>query len=118
MSQNPDVTLDKKIFQSPSIAVTVNGSVCNAFYQTIDYTCSHDITSLYRKDNIVISPFVGLFICSVIQQEKYRWSYGRKPHDVKKFGEMVIKLPATPTGDPDWNYMENYIKSLPYGDRL
>lgn len=29
-----------------------------------------------------------------------------------------IKLPITPEGTPDWEFMENYIKSLPYSDRL
>lgn len=25
---------------------------------------------------------------------------------------MIIKLPSTPDNEPDWNYMEQYIKSL------
>jgi hypothetical protein len=29
-----------------------------------------------------------------------------------------IKLPATPQGEPDWEFMENYIKSLPYSSSL
>ena len=29
-----------------------------------------------------------------------------------------IKLPVTLDGEPDWQFMENYMKSLPYGDRL
>lgn len=32
--------------------------------------------------------------------------------------DTKIKLPATPDGKPDWQWMESYIKSLPYGDRL
>ena len=29
-----------------------------------------------------------------------------------------MKLPADMDGNPDWQFMENYIKALPYGDRL
>ena len=29
-----------------------------------------------------------------------------------------IKLPAKKDGTLDYEYMENYIKSLPYGDRI
>lgn len=35
--------------------------------------------------------------------------------------DTIIKLPAQKVGQkyiPDWKYMENYIKALPYGDKL
>ena len=109
---NIDNTIDKKIFKGNCIAVTVNGSVCNAFYQTSNFTCSHDITVLYAK-NHELTCNQALFVCSVIMKEKYRWSYGRKPHDVKKFGKSTIKLPSL-NEQPDWEFMENYIKSINY----
>ena len=31
---------------------------------------------------------------------------------------MKIKLPVTPSGEPDWKFMENYIKSLPYSKHI
>lgn len=129
-----DDTLDGKIYPGNCIAVTVNGSVCNAFYQPDEFTCSHDITVLYLKDH-TLNVYLAMFLCTIITQEKYRWSYGRKPHDVKKFGESIVKLPikrnhdGTPIIDekktysdmgylPNWEYMENYISNLPYGDRI
>lgn len=76
-----------------------------------------------------MNEYIGLFLCAVIMIEKYRWSYGRKPHDVKKFGKSIIKLPIKYNSDrtpfidgnktysdegyvPDWQFMEDYIKSL------
>lgn len=114
---NEDYSLEKKLFDGNCIAVTVNGSVCNAFYQPERFTCSHDITTLYLKKH-PLNPYIGLFLCTMIMMDKYRWSYGRKPHDVKKFGQSTIKLPVDAKGNPDWQFMEDYIKSLPYGDRL
>jgi hypothetical protein len=32
--------------------------------------------------------------------------------------ETTIKLPATPEGKPDWDYMEKFIKSLPYSSQI
>ena len=114
---NEDNTLNKKIYSGNCIAVTVNGSVCNAFYQKDDFTCSHDITAFYLKHH-ELTPALAMFLCTIIMGDKYRWSYGRKPHDVKKFGKSMIKLPVDKNGKPDWKFMEDYIKSLPYGDRL
>lgn len=114
---NEDHSLDKKMFDGNCIAVTVNGSVCNAFFQPERFTCSHDITALYLKER-TLNPYIGLFLCTMIMMDKYRWSYGRKPHDVKKFGKSIIKLPVDEDGNPDWQFMEDYIKALPYGDRL
>ena len=131
---NEDDTLDKKIYEGNCIAVTVNGSVCNAFYQQDVFTCSHDITAFYLKFHDM-NVRIAMFLCTVIMKDKYRWSYGRKPHDVKKFGKSIIKLPVSHNPDgtvfidnkcmysekgyvPDWQFMEDYIKSLPYGDRL
>lgn len=129
-----DDTLSKKIFDGNCIAVTVNGSVCNAYYQSEMFTCSHDITALYLK-NYELTPSLAMFICTIIMQDKYRWSYGRKPHDVKKFGKSIIKLPikrdsnGNPIIDekckfcdsgyiPDWDYMETFINSLPFGESI
>ena len=108
---NPDDSLEKKMYPGNCIAVTVNGSVCNAFYQSRDFTCSHDITVLYAIDH-ELTLTQALFICTIIMGEKYRWSYGRKPHDVKKFGRSIIKLPVVEDGSPDWIFMDSYIKSL------
>lgn len=110
---NPDNSLDGKIYSGKCIAVTVNGSVCNAYYQKEDFTCSHDITALYAKNHLM-TPEQALFVCTVIMAEKYRWSYGRKPHDVKKFGRSIIKLPALENGEVDWEYMSVFVKSLNY----
>lgn len=124
----PDNTLENKLFSGNSIAVTVNGSVCNAFYQKTQFTCSHDITQLCLRQH-TMNEYIGQFLCVVIMMDKYRWNYGRKPHDVKKFGMSIIRLPIihnpneTPFIDesrtfsdegyiPDWQFMEDYIKSL------
>lgn len=90
---NEDNTLDKKLYDGNCIAVTVNGSVCNAFYQRKRFTCSHDITAFYLRSH-EMTPHLAMFLCTIITKDKYRWSYGRKPHDVKKFGQSIIRLPV------------------------
>jgi hypothetical protein len=111
------------IGQSPlhegnTISLSYNGSVGEAFYQPLPYWATDDVNVLYlRPEYGKLNPAVGLFICSVLRNEKYRYSYGRK-WTLDNMKRTMIKLPATFEGVPDWGQMEEYIKSMPYGDRL
>jgi hypothetical protein len=53
----------------------------------------------------------------LIKREKYRYNYGRK-WGIERMKNSQIKLPVTKNGTPDWSFMENYIKSLPYSSNL
>jgi hypothetical protein len=35
-----------------------------------------------------------------------------------KIKEETIKLPVCKNGDPDWDFMEKYIKALPYSNKI
>ena len=74
---------------------------------------------LYFKDenDASFNKYIALFICAILRKEKYRYSYGRK-WVLESMRSTVIKLPATVTSKPDYMCMENYLKSLPYGDRI
>lgn len=112
-----DHPLSNKIFKGNCVTVANNGSsVGCAFYQENDFTCSHDINILYLKDR-EWNEHIALFICTLIQLEKYRWTYGRKWRPIRMLNSE-IKLPVDKNGEIDWNFMENYIKSLPYSNTL
>jgi hypothetical protein len=83
-----------------------------AFYQPIPFTCSHDVNPIYLISRD-LNQYLGLFICAVIELEKFRWAYGRKWRPVR-MPSSVIKLPVDERGDPDFQFMEDYIKSLPF----
>lgn len=108
--------LSRKLFPGHAVCVTNNGSVGFAYYQAKRFTCSHDVNPLYRLDG-EFTEATGLFVASVIMKDRYRWAYGRKWRP-ERMVHSTIDLPATPDGKPDWQWMEDYIKSLPYGDRL
>lgn len=103
-----------QIFKANSITVDM---FCNAFYQNNDYyAVSHGrVNILYPK--FKCNPLIACFICSVINNERFKYSYGRAVYS-DEISRMVIKLPTTSGNVPDFNFMENYIKSLPYGDRI
>lgn len=100
--------IEEKIFEN-CIAVTNNGSVGYAYYQAKPFTCTHDVNPLYLKGH-ELTPYIALFLCTIIEKERFRWAYGRKWRP-KRMPSSKIKLPVTPEGAPDWQYMEDFIKN-------
>lgn len=91
---------------------------CTAFYQPKPFCATSDVNIIKRKDGKEINQYVGLFLASIIDfNESYRWTYGRqcRVNDTQK---IRIKLPVTPSGEPDWKFMEDYIKSLPFSRNI
>lgn len=104
------------IHDGGTITVSYNGSVAEAFYQPEPYWATDDVNVLYPR-GFELTPAVALFICTLIRMEKYRFNYGRKWH-LDRMKESVIKLPATPSGSPDWAFMESYIGCLPFSSQV
>ncbi|MCR5605940.1 MAG: restriction endonuclease subunit S [Treponema sp.] len=98
----------------------VTGKIgCTAFYAPKDFCATSDVNIF--KPKFKMSQAVGLFIVTIINfGENYKWAYGRQCR-IGNSKEIVVKLPAVLNKnkyEPDWDFMENYIKSLPYGDRI
>lgn len=103
------------IHDGNTISVSYNGSVAEAFYQPTPFWATDDVNVLYQ--NFDMTPAIALFLCTVIRQEKYRFNYGRKWH-LERMEQSVIKLPTDQAGQPNWDFMENYIKTLPFSSQL
>lgn len=106
----PNSPLTSKLFPGNAVCVTNDGSVGHAYFQPQQFTCSHSVNPLYRRDE-EFNVYTGLFVATVIMHDKYRWQYGRKWRP-KRMINSKIRLPATASGDPDWQFMEDFIKSL------
>lgn len=106
------------IHDGNTISLSYNGSVGEAFYQPDPYWSTDDVNALYlRPEYGELTPAVGLFISTILRQEKYRFSYGRK-WTLDNMNATSVQLPVTPDGKPDWQFMEDYMRLLPYGDRI
>ena len=104
----------KPIFKENTITVNYDGSVGEAFYQSLPYWALDSVNVLYPKFKLNI--YIALFIITIIRLEKYRFNYGRKwKSEIMK--SSVIKLPSK-NGEPDFEFMENFIKSLPYSSSI
>ena len=98
-----------------TITVSYNGSVAEAYYQSQEYWATDDVNVLYPCFNL--NKYIALFITTIIKKEKYRYNYGRK-WDKELMEQSQIKLPVDVDGNPDWQFMEDYIKTLPYSSNI
>ena len=103
------------LWSANCITVNYNGSVGEAFYQSEPFWASDDVNVLYPK-GWELNKHIGMFIATVIKAERPKYNYGRK-WTKSIMEKSIIKLP-TKNGKPDFEYMEKYIKSLPYSDRI
>lgn len=115
------------------LTVAYSGSVGATFYHEQDVFVGETVLALLPTFDM--TRYIGMFISTVMNFENYRYSYGRKIKSTE-YGDTTIKLPVcyeedgiTPKIDdthkyseegyiPDFKWMEDYIKTLPYGDRL
>jgi len=78
----------------------------NCFYQEEKFICDDNVISIRNIKN----KFVGLFLASVFS--KYINFDFKKQFRLKHLVNVKIKLPVDKKGEPDWEYMEDYIKNL------
>ena len=58
-----------------------------------------------------MNKYSGLFICSVLNSIVPNYSYNNA-RILKKIQSEVHKLPVDKNDEPDWKYMEDYMKNL------
>ncbi len=111
---NKRISSGEKLFKGNSLTIANNGSVGTCYYQKQNFYATTDVTIL-RCENL--NNYNALFLVNIIKNEKYRFAYGRK-WGFNRMKNFEIKLPITKEGCPNWQFMEDYIKSLPYSSNL
>ncbi|EOE6440425.1 restriction endonuclease subunit S [Campylobacter upsaliensis] len=92
------------------ISVAVGGSALSTFLQIEPFYSGEHLYILEAKQDI--STEAKMFLISMIEQNKYKYCYGRQAN--KTLADLLLRLPINNRGEPDFEFMENYIKSLHY----
>lgn len=104
------------IYTEKGGVLTVDSAVTGTvFFQPNNFSASDHVEKLIPLFPMNI--YHALFLVTLLSKERYRYNYGRKRAQIRLRRE-IIKLPATKKGKPDWDYMEKFIKSLPYSQNL
>ena len=92
-----------------TITVARNGSVGSAFYHSYNYCASPDDVRIF-KPKFEMNKYIAIFLCTLIEKEKYRFAYGRK-FGTKRMQIITIKLPVKRDNIIDWQWIEDYVKN-------
>ena len=86
-------------------------------------TISYQPNPFVAGDHIVViraewlNKYTGLFIQTLLNKERYRYSYGRAfKMDLIKTTKLL--LPVDINKEVDWKWIEDYIKSLPFAENI
>lgn len=105
------------LLDKPCLTVARVGSSGYVSYQKYGCVVGKGASILELKEVNKNSDGVMLFLQTILNMSKFKYSYGRGIVHYKYVLEH-IKLPQDANGKPDWQFMEDYIKSLKYGDML
>ena len=96
-------SLDKNV-----LGVNYNGSVVENFYHGYNCIFSDDVKRLHLK-NAADNKYVLLFFKTIILKQKVKYTYGYK-FNGNRMERQKILVPVDKQGNPDYAFMEQYIR--------
>jgi hypothetical protein len=109
------VQSDGKEFTGGKISANNDGSVGYAFYQANDFMACASVTVLDVNTkafpDFILDEDLALFLCVILRQRGKEYNYGDK-WGIEVMEKNTIPLPVSNTGQPDWDYMRHFIKSM------
>ncbi|WP_156008953.1 restriction endonuclease subunit S [Streptococcus ruminantium] len=85
-----------------------SGSVGSTFYQNFEFVASDHVTALKSEE---ADKYANLFMSSVVRRLEEKYSFNREINDTRIKREKII-LPADKNGNPNFQYMSDFVKKL------
>ena len=93
--------------------------LANVFFHGYEYFSDDNIHTFVLKEEYQSygNKYIYIFIAVLLKQLKLKYSYGRQVR-LRRLENEKIRLPINSNKNINWQFMENYIKSLPYSSNL
>lgn len=95
------------VFKNNAIIYSTFG---DAYFAPSNFSTSDEITILYSAK---LNKYNSLFIVQALQQNHSKYCFGRKAFSNKIIKDKIM-LPINSKGEPDYKFMEEYIKEREY----
>ena len=97
----------------PANCITVASESQGAsFFHDYPFSASNIVTVLIPPDNIPLNKYNAEFICTLFKKEGAKYSWGGFKFSTDRVRKTKLKLPVTCSAEPDWSYMEAYMRNI------
>lgn len=90
------------------LSLANSGSVGSCFYEPFEFVASDHITHLKNPER---NKFQYLFEATLLNRLTEKYNFNREIND-ERISKEIILLPIDSSGNPDYEYMERYIKKV------
>lgn len=98
-------TKNIRVFEN-CLTIANSGSVGSTFYQPFKVIASDHVTKLQNKN---FNKYTYLFLATMISRLQEKYSFNREINDYRIRKEKIL-LPIDKNGNPDYVFMENYMR--------
>ena len=106
----------RSIIYCDSLTIANSGSRGVTFYHEGEFVASDHVTVLWTKSGKTLNKKIGLFLKPIIEKNKDRFLFNKEIND-ETIKEIDLFIPYK-NNEPDWDYMETFIDSLPNSDLI
>lgn len=98
-------TKNVRVFKN-CLTIANSGSVGSTFYQPFKVVASDHVTKLQNKN---FNKYIYLFLATMVSRLHEKYSFNREINDYRIKKEKIL-LPINESGNPDYVFMENYMR--------
>lgn len=105
------VTSHKELMQRGNCIAFIRngeGSMGYSIYKAEDFIATSDMTLGYNEH---LNKYVGTFITTVADRIRGKYNFGYKRSSTR-LAKEVVSLPMDTEGNPNWEYMEKYMRDI------
>ena len=99
-----------------ALTIANSGSRGVVFYHDGEFVASDHVTVLWLKSGEKLNKKRGLFLKPIIEKNAARYLFNKEINK-KTILEIELFLPYN-NNKPDWEFMEKYINTIPYSDKI
>lgn len=90
------------------LSLANSGSVGSCFYEPYEFVASDHVTHLKNEN---MNKYIYIFIATIVNRLSEKYNFNREINDFRISREKII-LPVNDDGEPDYEYMEQYVKNM------